>query len=61
MQNIDTYNGIVILATNVFENFDEAFLRRIGQHINFKLPDEKMRYRIIQNHIPLATRAFFPS
>lgn len=52
MQELDRFDGIVILTTNLFQNFDPALLRRVNQHIKFELPTEDMRIKIIQGHIP---------
>jgi AAA+ superfamily predicted ATPase len=53
MQEIDRFDGIIIFATNLFSNYDEALLRRIAQHIEFKLPTSEMREVIFNRHIPL--------
>lgn len=52
MQEIDKHDGIIIFATNFFENFDPAMLRRIAQHVEFKLPDEEMRKKLLRLHVP---------
>jgi len=52
MQEIDRFNGILILTSNFFENFDPAMLRRISYHIEFKLPDLEMRKNLIKMHVP---------
>jgi SpoVK/Ycf46/Vps4 family AAA+-type ATPase len=54
MQEMDKFNGIMVFATNFFGNYDEAMLRRIAQHVEFKLPDEHMREQIFDKHIPKA-------
>jgi len=45
-QRLETYDGIVVLATNLQRNIDEAFLRRIGMVVTFAAPDEEQRKRI---------------
>ena len=52
MQEIDRFQGVVLFATNLFGNYDEALLRRISQHIEFTLPNEEMRFKLFQQHIP---------
>ncbi|MGI5979250.1 MAG: ATP-binding protein [Oscillospiraceae bacterium] len=52
LQRIETYDGITILATNLFSNFDPAFLRRITYAVRFSMPDEEMRLRLWQKNIP---------
>lgn len=43
LQRIESYEGMVILATNLVKNFDSAFMRRITVSIRFSEPDEAMR------------------
>ncbi len=52
LQKIEEYDGIVILATNLPENIDTAFMRRIKYSIQFYLPDRDMREAIWQKMIP---------
>ena len=46
MQELDRFNGVVIVTTNLFANDDPALLRRISRHIKFRLPDKAMRRRL---------------
>jgi AAA+ superfamily predicted ATPase len=46
LQKMDEYEGIVIMATNLRKNMDEAFARRIQFAVEFPLPDETDRLRI---------------
>ncbi|MDX2370265.1 MAG: ATP-binding protein [Colwellia sp.] len=46
LQRIETYSGIVILASNFKSNIDEAFLRRFQAVIEFSIPSVKERYDI---------------
>jgi SpoVK/Ycf46/Vps4 family AAA+-type ATPase len=61
MQELDKFDGIVLMASNFFQNYDEALLRRIAKHIHFELPDQGMRKKIFELpvHIPALTRAKF--
>ena len=52
LQRVEQYDGIVILATNLQTNLDEAFLRRIRQTVEFPLPNETMREQIWRRHFP---------
>lgn len=52
MQELDRFNGIMILTTNNFHSFDPALLRRISQHIAFELPNQEMRLKLFRSHIP---------
>jgi len=56
MQELDRFNGIVLMATNFFQNYDEAILRRIAQHVKFELPNQEMREKILQAHFPVMDR-----
>ena len=55
LQRMEQYEGIVVLATNLQTNLDDAFLRRIKQVVEFPFPDEAMRERIWRNHFPADT------
>lgn len=43
LQRTEQFSGITIMATNLFQNFDEAFKRRITFMVNFPMPDSSMR------------------
>lgn len=43
LQKVEEYNGISILATNNFQSFDPAFMRRLTYVIHFERPDEDTR------------------
>ena len=46
LQKIEEYEGVAILATNLSQNLDEAFVRRLAFSIHFPFPDEGDRCRI---------------
>jgi SpoVK/Ycf46/Vps4 family AAA+-type ATPase len=46
LQRMETYDGVVILATNLRSNMDDAFTRRIQFIVDFPFPDEKERQQI---------------
>jgi AAA+ superfamily predicted ATPase len=48
LQRMDEYEGVVILATNLRENLDDAFVRRIRFIVEFPLPAAADRLRIWQ-------------
>ncbi|MDR3573037.1 MAG: ATP-binding protein [Anaerolineaceae bacterium] len=52
LQKMEEYEGVVILATNLRNNLDEAFMRRMHFVIDFPLPDEDHRLRIWQSCLP---------
>jgi SpoVK/Ycf46/Vps4 family AAA+-type ATPase len=55
LQRLEAYEGIVILATNLRENMDEAFTRRIKFIVDFPFPDAASRKVIWQTHFPRET------
>ncbi|WP_284750274.1 ATP-binding protein [Amycolatopsis sp. RTGN1] len=52
LQRIEEYEGIVVLATNLRQNMDDAFLRRIRFVVEFPFPEAEDRRRIWQAVIP---------
>jgi hypothetical protein len=52
LQQVELYEGVVVLATNLQRNLDDAFLRRIKEVVDFPFPDETLRERIWLNHLP---------
>jgi len=52
LQRIETHPGIVILASNLKSNIDDAFKRRFQSIIEFPLPQAQDRYRIWQHALP---------
>lgn len=52
LQRIDTYEGLVILSTNLKRNLDEAFLRRLNFVVDLPFPDVDERRRIWQRMPP---------
>ncbi|MBI2766816.1 MAG: ATP-binding protein [Chloroflexi bacterium] len=52
LQKMEEYSGVVILATNLKMNLDEAFLRRLHFVIDFPMPEEDDRKRIWQSTLP---------
>ncbi|WP_228562170.1 AAA family ATPase [Catenulispora rubra] len=52
LQRLETYDGLVVLATNLQRNIDDAFLRRISVSIDFAAPDEEHRRRIWEQAFP---------
>jgi SpoVK/Ycf46/Vps4 family AAA+-type ATPase len=48
LQRIETFDGIVILASNLRENLDEAFTRRFESIIYFQMPRPEERLRLWQ-------------
>jgi hypothetical protein len=55
LQRIEDYDGLVILATNMRNNIDEAFVRRFNAILKFPMPDAEERARIWRNIFPAKT------
>ena len=52
LQKVEDHEGIVILASNLSKNIDEAFSRRLHYVIDFPLPDETHRERLWRGMFP---------
>ncbi|HET7867090.1 MAG TPA: ATP-binding protein [Burkholderiaceae bacterium] len=52
LQRMEQHEGIVILATNLRNNLDEAFCRRMHFVIEFPFPDEAHRTRLWEGLFP---------
>ena len=49
LQRIEEYDGLVILASNLKSNIDDAFLRRFQSIIHFPMPNVQERLRLWKN------------
>lgn len=58
LQRMEEYAGVIILATNLKMNLDEAFLRRMHAVVDFPLPDVTDRERLwrgaLTDSVPLS-------
>ncbi len=52
LQKMEEYDGVVILATNLSKNIDQAFSRRMHFVVEFPLPDETQRERLWRCLLP---------
>lgn len=52
LQKMEEYEGIAILATNLRQNIDEAFIRRMRFIVEFPFPDEQYRRLIWRATFP---------
>jgi AAA+ superfamily predicted ATPase len=52
LQRLETYQGMVVMATNLQRNIDDAFLRRISVAVDFEPPDEPQRLLIWRHAFP---------
>lgn len=55
LQRLEQYRGLCILTTNMRDNIDEAFLRRIRFLVDFRFPSAAERLAIWQRIFPAAT------
>jgi SpoVK/Ycf46/Vps4 family AAA+-type ATPase len=55
LQEMEQYAGVCILATNLRQNLDDAFVRRLAFTVHFPFPDESHRLRIWQQIWPVDT------
>lgn len=55
LQKMEEYEGIAILTTNLANNIDDAFTRRLSFIIGFPFPKEAERYQIWQHIFPDST------
>ncbi len=49
LQRIEDYPGIVIIATNLKSQMDDAFLRRFQNYIHFPQPEQDLREKLWRN------------
>ena len=54
LQKMEEHDGVVILATNLRHNMDEAFTRRMRFIVEFPFPDAESRLRIWRTLFPSA-------
>jgi hypothetical protein len=55
LQRMDRFDGLVVLATNLRQNIDAAFLRRLDFVVDFPVPDEPQRLQLWELHLPEPT------
>ena len=54
LQRLDSYDGVVLLASNFRKNMDEAFLRRLQFIVDFPVPEAQERLQIWRRVLPPA-------
>lgn len=52
LQKMEEYDGLVILATNLLSNVDDAFKRRLPFIVEFGRPDARLREELWRRFIP---------
>ena len=53
LQRVEDFPGLIILASNLKNNLDQAFIRRFNAIIYFPLPTPEERYRIWKAVLPV--------
>ncbi len=56
LQRVENFDGLVILASNIKSNIDDAFTRRFQSMIHFPMPGPSERLRLWQNALPKALK-----
>jgi SpoVK/Ycf46/Vps4 family AAA+-type ATPase len=57
LQRMESYHGLAILTTNMRQNLDAAFLRRLRFIIDFPRPDAAAREAIWRQCLPVESHA----
>lgn len=52
LQRLESYDGLVVMATNFEKNIDDAFLRRIHARVEFSMPGPAERRAIWAHNLP---------
>ncbi len=52
LTEIEKFEGILILCTNMIKKLDEALERRVSLIVEFAVPDQSQRKQIWQYHLP---------
>ena len=52
LQKIEEYNGMSILSTNYYNNFDDAFVRRITYSVHLQQPEKETRLTLWKTILP---------
>ena len=55
LQRMEEYDGIVILASNLRNNMDDAFIRRLHFAVDFPFPEVPARTEIFRRTMPAST------
>jgi hypothetical protein len=51
LQRLESYDGVVVMATNLSKNIDIAFLRRLHAMVEFPIPEEAERRRLWERNL----------
>lgn len=52
LMELERFEGVVVFTTNLLQNYDDAFRRRILAQVPFPFPDEAARAEIWRLHLP---------
>lgn len=55
LQRVENFPGVVILATNLKSNMDEAFSRRFQNMVHFRMPNAQQRIQLWKSAFPAQT------
>jgi AAA+ superfamily predicted ATPase len=55
LMEMDRYEGVIIVSTNMKGNFDQAFTRRFSHIVEYPIPGERLREAIWRKSFPQAT------
>ena len=56
LQRMEVFDGLIVLTTNLRQNIDAAFLRRVDFLVEFGLPDAEHRALLWRRHLPARAR-----
>ncbi len=52
LQRLETFDGVVLMSTNLINNIDEAFMRRINYVVRFPFPNADQRLKLWKSMFP---------
>lgn len=52
LQRLESFDGVVLMSTNLLQNIDDAFMRRISYIVNFPFPDASRRLELWKKMFP---------
>jgi AAA+ superfamily predicted ATPase len=56
LKELERFDGVCIFATNFAERYDQAFERRLTMHIDFEMPNQEQRTKILDKLLPKRSR-----
>lgn len=52
LQEMEQYDGVALLSTNLLSSFDDAFLRRLNYVVRFRVPEAPLREQLWRRALP---------